>query len=157
MLRWTSGNLRYVLKAIVQIKSMGVRQKFIYISQFLLGTLFPMIGIFSSGMMIVQFFANFFAPNIHFGGGLFFFLMSILVLIISFISLMFYAYPKYHGKSRVHLSLKFILFGIFVNIYLSGLIFGIVSLNSLKEVLTKKKEAKFFKVDKSSLPLTGLD
>ncbi len=153
LMRWTSGNIKYVAKGVLKVKGMGIRQKFLYISQFLMGTLFPMIGLYSMGMGIVQFFANFFYPDISFGGGLFFFLISIISLFITFISMLIFIYPKYRNNPQIKMSRKSILFSVFVIMYLVGIIFGVVSLNSMKNIVTKKDQDTFFKVDKSKIQI----
>ncbi len=153
--RWSSGNLSYIshlLKNIFGNFKMGFRHKFIYISQFTMTILLPIISWVSIGMSIVQFFVNFFEPDISFGGGLFFFLLGIISLIISFLVMLIFTYPKYYGDSRIKLSKTYIIIGVFGIVYLIGLIFGIASLNALKRQFFKKKTSEiFYKVDKSNI------
>lgn len=150
-MRWNLANMKYTAKGFFSIGGMGIRQKIIYISSFLMIIVVPMITYFSMGMIFVQFFANFFYPNFSFGGGLFYFGVGILAFFISFGTMIFFIYPKYRGRSRVKLSRKFIFAGIFVIIYLVGVIFAVVSLNSLKNTLRGNlKEDIYVKIDKSN-------
>ncbi len=154
-MRWTKGGYRYVAKGLLQISGMGIRQKYIYISQFLLTIIFPIFALFSIGMGLVTFFASFFNPDLSFGSGLFYILLSGILLVISFVTMIIYTYPKYHSNPRICLSRKFILIGIFVIVYVIGVIFAIVSLNSIKDILRGEKEGEiFYKVDKSKVQLS---
>jgi len=149
-MRWNTANYHYTVKGFFQTKGMGIRQKFLYISSFLTIILFPIITYFSLGMIIIQFFANFFFPNITFGGGLFYFILGIISFFIAFSTMFIFTYSKYRQNNRVKLSRKYIVLGVFVIMYLVGLIFAIVALNSLKDLVRKKKKSEvFIKVDKS--------
>lgn len=149
-MRWNTANYHYTVKGFFKVKGMGSRQKFLYISSFLTIVLFPMITYFSLGMIIIQFFANFFSPNIAFGGGIFYFLLAIISGFITFGTMFFFTYSKYRKNSRIKLSRIYIVVGVFVIMYLVGFIFAIVSLNSIKELVRKKKKAEvYIKVDKS--------
>ncbi len=151
---WHLGTIKYNSKGMLKIKKMGFRQKFLYISQFLMIDIVPLITLFSMGMIIVQFFVNFFEPNLSFGGGLFYFLLGIIAFIFSFLTMFIFAYPKYRKDRYAKLSRKFILFGIFVIIYISGFVFGVVSLNCFKKLLSRgEKKEIFVKVDKSNLEI----
>ncbi|MHA1264955.1 MAG: glycosyltransferase [Candidatus Helarchaeota archaeon] len=149
-MRWNLANIKYTVKGFFSIGGMGVRQKIIYISSFLMVILIPMITYFSLGMIFVQFFANFFQPDISFGGGVFYFILGVIAFFLSFGTMIFFIYPKYRGRSHVRLSRRFIVIGIFVIIYLVGVIFAVVSLNSLKNIITGNMTEKMYvKVDKS--------
>jgi len=158
--RWNLGNLSYmgsVIKGIFQISGVGARQKFIYLSQFLMTFLFPIITYFSLGMSVVQFFLNFFYPNLSFGGGLFFLLIGLVSMVITFITMFLFTYPKYRRNSKVKLSKKYIFVGIFGIIYVIGLVFGIASLNSFKDMITKRHSIEvFYKVDKTKVQLSTI-
>jgi len=157
-LHWHLGNFRYSIQGIRKLKQLGLRQKFLYISQFLAIDIIPLITLFSLGMIVVQFFANFFYPNLSFGGGLFYFGLGILSFAIMFITMFLFAYPKYRKSPHAKLSRKTIIGGIFVIIYIVGLIFAVVSLNALKELFKRKKGQKevFVKVDKSKLDYSAI-
>jgi cellulose synthase/poly-beta-1,6-N-acetylglucosamine synthase-like glycosyltransferase len=150
-LRWTMGNWKYTIKGLFKIKSMNLGQKFISIAAILMIIIFPMFTIFTTGLSIIQFFVNFFQPDISFGGGLFFFIVGNICTFLSFTALFIYTYPKHRGESRIFLSRKFILSGIFLIMLLCGFIFGIVALNSVKDLVSKSGKEVFIKVDKSKL------
>jgi len=151
-LRWTKSNWKYSLKAFRSLFSMSFGRKFLSISTLLMVIIFPMFGLFTMGMSIVQFFANFFVPNLSFGGGLFFYLISQVGIFLAFTTFLIFVYPKYRGKSAVRLSRKFILFGVFLIMFVCGFIFGIVALNALKELITQRGQKDVFvKVDKTNL------
>lgn len=149
--RWTKGNWKYNLKGIGKFFSQTIGRKFINLSSLFMVIVFPMFGIFTTGMSIVQFFANFFVPNLNFGGGVFFFLLSQVALYLGFTALFLFIYPKYRGQSAVILSRKRIFIAVFLIMFVCGFIFGIIALNSLKELLTQGKRDVFIKVDKSNL------
>lgn len=149
-MRWNTANYHYTVEGFFKTKGMGIRQKFLYISSFLTIVFFPIITYFSFGMILVQFFANFFYPNISFGGGLFYFALGIISGFIAFGTMFIFTYSKYRKNPRIKLSRKYIVIGVFVIMYVVGLIFGIVALNSFKEMARKKKKSEIYiKVDKS--------
>ena len=157
-LRWNLGNFKYDAKGIFRISGMGIRQKFFYSSIFLMATLFPIITLFSTGMSFVQFFANFFYPNIAFGGGLFIILLGAISVTISFIAMFIFIYSQYQKNSLVKLSWKFIIIGNLIMIYFLFLILGIVALNALKSLIIRKKAKDiYWKVDKSEIQYTSPD
>lgn len=148
-LRWVTGSIVYSLKGLRYIKTMNWGQKFLYSAGFLLGTVFPLISWSSMGMSVVQFFANFYYPNVSFGGGVFMFLLGVFTLIISFIIMFIFAYRTYYRNSMYKVSLTYILIGILGIMYLFGLVMAVVSMNSLKLIVQKKANERFVKVDKS--------
>jgi cellulose synthase/poly-beta-1,6-N-acetylglucosamine synthase-like glycosyltransferase len=149
-MRWTKGNWKFNLKSLRNTFSQSIERRFIGISTFLMVIIFPLFGLLTMGMSIVQFFANFFVQNLSFGGGLFFFLISQVSLFFGFAILLVFIYPKYRGESAVMLPRKTIFIAVFLIMFVCGFIYGIVALNSLKELITQKKEV-FVKVDKSNI------
>lgn len=148
---WHMANIRYNTQGAIKIK-MKLRQKFLYVSSFIMINVVPMITLFSVGMIIVQFFANFFHPDVSFGGGVFYFILTIISFFITFSTMLIFAYPKYRSSPYAKLSRKYIIAGIFVIIYLVGIVFGAVSLNSFAKLFSRKqKKEVFVKVDKSDL------
>ena len=150
-IRWTKGNWRYNIKWAKKFFSQSIGVRFISMSQLLMVIIFPMFSIFTMGMSIVQFFANFFVPNLNFGGGIFFFLLAQINLLMGFSILCIFIYPKYRGQSKVILSRTRIFVGVFLIMFICGFIFGIVALNSLKELVKKGNTDVFIKVDKSNV------
>ncbi|NVM52217.1 MAG: glycosyltransferase family 2 protein [Candidatus Helarchaeota archaeon] len=151
-IHWMTGKLRYALGAIRKMSGMSLIQKFIFLSAIFMIIIFPLFIWFSMGMSFVQFFVNFFQPNISFGGGIFFFILGIVSALFAFTTLFIFTYSKHRGKSRVFLSRKFILGGIFFIMFICGIFYAVIALNALKEVVSKKKKREIFiKMDKSEL------
>jgi cellulose synthase/poly-beta-1,6-N-acetylglucosamine synthase-like glycosyltransferase len=152
--RWGIGNIIYKLKGVRSIRQMNWGQKFVYLASFLLGSVFPIILWISMGMNFVQFFANFFHPNINFGGGLFLLLLGALCLVISFIIMFIFAYRAYYRNPHAKSSLSFIIVGVLGIIYLLGLVLALISLNTVKLIVQKKYKSMYVKIDKSQIELT---
>jgi cellulose synthase/poly-beta-1,6-N-acetylglucosamine synthase-like glycosyltransferase len=150
-LRWGEGRVRYMGMRMRSFKKLNLGQKIIYSSTFLMGTLFPIIMWISMGMNFVQFFANFFHPNFSFGGGVFLLFLGMLFLIAYFIIIFIFAYRVYYHNQKIKFSLKNIIIGVFVIVYLLGLILALIGLHSLKILIQKKESELFIKVDKSEV------
>ncbi|MHA1264953.1 MAG: glycosyltransferase [Candidatus Helarchaeota archaeon] len=151
-LRWFRGAMNVYIKYFFQLGRTKLKYKVVVTLHFLSGVVFPIIGIFSIGMYIIQFFLSFVLQrSFIFSTGNFLFYFGFIALILTFIGYGLFAFSAY---SKVT-SKKRILLGLIIILFFLSIIIGIVVVNAVWLNIRKEKKL-YVKVAKDELQLKKL-